>query len=171
MGRKNQRKKLRKIFDEAKRLEVQEAKPPCTTCWSVDPECWVADRAIGQKLLTCLRNHDYFFCHDGLSLDAEGHAYQAPVKADGAPDRSQMTPCGGFIRWAAQVRDLPTPQQEREVRQLQRHFLERFMTMDQAEQFRDEGFDASDLQAVINYQLYMQGLTSDGMDEEEPEHN
>lgn len=57
MSRKSQAKKLRKIVGEARRLERDEAKPPCATCAFSDPECWVADKAIGRKILTCLKNH------------------------------------------------------------------------------------------------------------------
>lgn len=159
MGRKRQDKRWRKIIAGAERLERDNAKEPCDTCAFKDSECWVTDRAIGQKILTCLQRHDWFFCHHGLEC-IDG-VYQEPRRPDGSPDRSKMEPCGGFVRWRYQVKDLPKAGQEREVLKLQRHFLERYLTSDVIGAQSFEGITARELQAAINYALVMDGTVDD----------
>jgi hypothetical protein len=137
MGRaaklKKQRRQAREwkhFCDEAYKLEAHESKKPCHSCAFVDPEAMVADGAMGHKLLRCLtEGGNRFFCHEGMVTNAEGH-YDPPKKPDGTIDQKQLTPCGGFLRWAAKYRTASRAEQIKAVQELQVHMCRRYLEGD-----------------------------------------
>lgn len=157
MGKARQRKAWRRFFREAVRYEAQQSQPPCDTCAFKDPTAWMADQAMARKVLVCLQKPGHrFYCHHGLPVIDEH--YEPPRREDGQIDTRQLTPCGGFLRWALAWREQPPRAQEREVLRMQRHFLERYMQgdADAAPSFRAQGFTAADLQQAINLRMLME---------------
>jgi hypothetical protein len=147
-----QQRRLQRLIQEARRLEAQESKPPCESCAFKDPEAWIADLRMKEKLTQCLQDPRHrFYCHEGLPVD-EDNRYQPPTRADGRPDASQMPLCGGFLRWALAVREKPPKEQERILSALQQHFVSRFLTTDLplAQEWREQGFSPFVVATAIN---------------------
>lgn len=158
MGKARQRKAWRRLFREAMRLEAQQSQPPCDTCAFKDPEAWIADQAMARKVLACLQKPGHqFYCHHGLSIIDEH--YEPPRRADGQIDTRQLTPCGGFLRWALAWREKPSKEQQREVLRMQGHFLTRYLQGENvlASEWREAGWTAADLQMAINLRQEMEG--------------
>jgi hypothetical protein len=156
MGRKARAKRWRRFVKAAEAHEVATAKAPCQTCAFNDPECWVADKAIGLKLLKCLEAGTYFWCHHGMRLGGEERLeYQPPLRPDGRVDTSQMEPCGGFVRWAVRLRAMTPEARQGEVLRLQRRMLTRFLAEDPTfgARMREQGIDGAMLQAGITLML------------------
>ena len=148
------RRQLRRLLTGARRLDAQEAKPPCATCAFSDPEAWIADLRMAEKVLGCLRepHRHRFFCHEGLKTGGEyGTTYQVPRTPDGRPDAAQLTRCGGFLRWAVPWYDRPRHEQVAEVDRLQHHYLTRFLasTHEMAVEWRRQGFTARLVQQAL----------------------
>lgn len=127
---------MQRLVRGARKLEAQQAKKPCDTCAFVDHEAFVADTEMAHKILKCLTEPSYrFFCHHGLftqtRLDGTAGAYIAPRRPDGQIDTRQLTPCGGFLRWALPWREKSYVEQFQAVMALQRHMLARFFQSDQ----------------------------------------
>jgi hypothetical protein len=150
-----EQRKMRQLFDGAFRLEAQQAKKPCETCAFSDPEAWVADHAMGHHLVACLTKpvHE-FFCHEGLAQGGPtGTAYQVPLDANGKPDRRQLTPCGGFLRWAVKYRFASYAVQWKAVMALQRKMCQRYLagTWSHSRHFRELcGGRADIMQQALN---------------------
>lgn len=152
MGRARQLKAQRRwqrLFDEALGLEARTAKTPCETCAMKDPEAWVADIGMARKLLDALQGRARFYCHEGLPV--VGTSYLPPLGDDGQVDTQQLTPCGGFLRWALQHRRRSTHEQTRIVTLLQRRMLTRWLASDDplAQEWRANGWSAADVQMGV----------------------
>jgi len=138
MGRARKLKEaraMRRLVDGAFKLEAKEAKKPCATCAFADPEAWVSDVDMGHKLLECLTGKaPDFYCHAGMELqiglDGEAGAWLPPRTPDGSIDLSQMTRCGGYLRFAVKYRFASEAEQRQAIADLQRHMVERFLSSD-----------------------------------------
>lgn len=89
------------------KAQAQTMKKPCDTCAFRDPSAWVSDQAMANKVIHCLSTpqRNKFFCHEGMPQGGEeGIEYLPPLTPEGKPDARQMTPCGGFARWAVPYR-------------------------------------------------------------------
>jgi len=126
---------------------------PCDNCAFSDPEAWLADQAIAQKLLACLApGHTPFYCHKGLQRSgADGNEFTPHLSADGSIDTARMTPCGGFLQWAKRWRHKPAKQQQQVVARLQLMYMRRFLASDHpaAVEFRHIEVTPEHLQQAI----------------------
>ena len=153
-----QSRQMQRLFTGAFRLEAQEAKMPCASCAFSDPEAWVADPAMAHKVVGCLTkpHRNQFFCHEGLAQGGEtGTQYLVPRDAEGMPDGSQLTRCGGFLRWAVKYRFASYVVQFRTVMALQLKMCQRYLAGDfsLSQTFRTScGGRADILQQALNMQ-------------------
>ena len=138
MGRTRKLKAARamqRLYVGAYKREAQDAKKPCADCAFVDPEAFVADVDMAQKLLDCLTGTaPDFYCHEGMpqaiNLDGTAGAWLPPRTADGTIDTSQMTRCGGYLRFAVKYRFASEAAQRQAIADLQRHMVARFLASD-----------------------------------------
>ena len=151
-------RQIRAVFRGAFALEAQEANPPCAGCAFRDPESWIADPAMGHKVLGCLTkpHRNQFFCHEGLAQGgATGTQYLPPTDAQGQPDTTQMTRCGGFLRWAVKYRFASYIVQFKAVMAFQLRMCQRYLAGDfsLSQTFRKScGGRADILQEALNMQ-------------------
>jgi hypothetical protein len=153
---------MRKLFQGAYALEAQQAKKPCDTCALRDPEAFVADPGMGHKLLEVLGGgKSGFFCHIGMPtevrLDGTAGAYTPPKKPDGSIDTAQLTPCGGFLRWAVPYRFAPRREQYKAVMALQLKMCRRYLAGEEGADFREScGGRADVFQQALNLSSMLQ---------------
>jgi hypothetical protein len=87
---------------------ARQAANPCADCFVRDPQAMLADPDLAAKLAACTLHPErhQLWCHQGMPVevrpDGTHGAYRPPRTPDGAIDTSQLTPCGGAARWAAQ---------------------------------------------------------------------
>jgi len=98
------------------------AADPCETCAFRDPEAWIADPAIPQKLADAMARHQPFYCHQGL--ETIDNVYQP------APDPSTMKMCAGFARLYRRLGSRSAIEQLAAIRALQSGLLKRYLTTD-----------------------------------------
>lgn len=132
MGRASRQKRERRaekwarIMDRVRLVMEADQADMCATCAFRDPEAFICDPLIAEKLLKSFQTHQPFFCHKDMETDVEG-AYLPPKRPDGRPDVARMHMCAGYLAFVRRFQDAPEAFAEA-VAELRKRLLARFLS-------------------------------------------